>query len=213
MISEKEKKFENYRLFLKEEAALLASFVALYRRLHERRADRLIEMNIAPAFFGVVIEALVSCIILWVGKLLDKHGERGIFNFLTFIEHNIDIFEIEQLKRRLMNPAAQWIFEKEAITLERIDEDRNIIQSLSGLQSFKTRRNKFYAHFDKNYFFDRERLAEEAPLTWGDLQKVIDIISEIFNRYSSAYDGQLFVLRPDNINDLDQLLDRLHECL
>jgi AbiU2 len=84
--------------------------------------------------------------------------------------------------------------EKEPNTLERINEARKIMQELSCLQSFKVRRDKFYAHSDKQYFLDRERLAEEAPLTWGDLQKVTDLISEIFNRYSAAYDGQLFVL-------------------
>lgn len=84
--SETEKKFEEYRLYLKEEAALLASFVALYRKLHERRADRFLEMNIAPAFFQIVTEALISGIILWVGKLLYKSEERGIYNFLSFVE-------------------------------------------------------------------------------------------------------------------------------
>lgn len=211
MHSEKEKQFEDFRSFLREEAALLVSFIAIYRRLHERRVDRLREMNISPAFFGVVIEALVSGIILWVGKLLNKKEERGIFNFLTFIEQNIDLFTIEQLKTRVKKPNAQWILEKEQITLERINEDRKIIQELSSLQSFKIRRNKFYAHFDKKYFMNPEGLAEDAPLTWGDLQKVTDVISEIFNRYSASYDGQLFVLRPHNINDIDNLLDRLHQ--
>lgn len=101
MKSEKEKEFENYRTFLREEASLLMSFIAIYRRLHERRVDRLREMNISPAFFGVLIEALVSGIILWVGKLLNKKEERSIFNFLTFIEQNIDLFTIEKLKSRL----------------------------------------------------------------------------------------------------------------
>ena len=38
-------------MFLVGELSRLASYVRLYRRLHERRMDRLNEMNIAPAFF------------------------------------------------------------------------------------------------------------------------------------------------------------------
>ena len=167
-------------------------------------------MNIAPAFFQVVTDALLSAIILWGDKLFDERGERGIFNFLTFIEHNRNILTIEQLKRRKNYPDGHWMLNRDPITLETIIEDRERIKGLDCLQSFKTRRDKFQAHFDKKYFFDRERLSEEAPLTWGDLEKVIEAISDVINRYSAAYDGQLFALKPININDLDYLLDRLH---
>jgi hypothetical protein len=64
----------------------------------------------------------------------------------------------------------------------------------------------------KKYFFDRERLADEAPLTLGGLENVIEVLADIINHYSAAYDGQLFSLKPTNINDIDYLLDRLHEC-
>lgn len=208
---ETEKKFEEYRRYLVYEASCLASFVNLFRRLYERRVDRLEEMNIAPAFFRMATDALRSAIILWADKLFDERGERGIFNFLMFIEQNRNILTIEQLKRRKNYPDGYWMLNRDPITHETINRDRRYIQSLGCLQSFTTLRDKFYAHFDKEYFFDRERMAKEAP-TWGDLEKVIAVISDVINRYSAAYDGQIFVLEPENINDLDYLLDLLHTC-
>lgn len=95
-----EKKFEDYRHYLFHEATKLASFVNLLRRLDERRYDRLAEINIAPAFFSVTTEALCSASILWVDKLFDQREERGIFNFLKFVENNRNILAVEQLKRR-----------------------------------------------------------------------------------------------------------------
>lgn len=208
---ETEKKFEEYRHYLKYEASRLASFVNLFRRLYERRVDRLEEMNIAPAFFQVTTDALLSAIILWVDKLFDERGKRGIFNFLMFVEHNRNVLSIEQLQRRKNYPDGHRMLNRDTITLETINGDRRNIQRLGCLQNFRTLRDKFYAHFDKEYFFDRERMAEEAP-TWGDLERVIVVISDLINRYSAAYDGELFVLEPENINDLDYLLDRLHTC-
>jgi len=208
---EAEKKFKEYRHYLVIEAVRLASFLALFRRLHERRIDRFEEMNIAPAFFQVVTDALLSAIILWVDKLLEERGQRGIFNFLTFIENNRNILAIEQLKRRNNYPDDHWMLDRKPITHETVNKDRECIQSLNCLQRFRTLRDKFYAHFDIEYFFDREPMAQEAP-SWGDLGKVIEVISDVINRYSAAYDGQLFELKPDNINDLDFLLNRLHEC-
>lgn len=209
--SETEKKFEEYRHYLTYEATCLVSFINLFRRLYERRVDRLEEINIAPAFFQVTTNALLSAIILWADKLFDTKGERGIFNFLMFIENNRNILAIEQLKRRKNYPEGHRMLNQDPITLEMIKGHRRYIQNLDCLQSFKTLRDKFYGHFDKEYFFDRERMANEAP-TWGDLEKVTVVISDVINRYSAAYDGQLFVLEPENINDLDYLLDRLHTC-
>ncbi|MGP0593925.1 AbiU2 domain-containing protein [Nitrospira sp. T9] len=205
-----EKKFEEYRHYLVYEATRLTSFVALFRKLHERRGDRLEEINIAPAFFQVVTEALLSGIVLWVDKLFDEHGKRSIFNFLTFVEYNRNILTVEQLKRRNKYPSDHWMLARDPISLKTVKEDRELILRLVCLQNFKTLRDKFYAHFDKEYFFDRDRMREMAP-TWGDLEEVVKVISQVINRYSVAYDGREFLLEPENINDLDSLLDRLYK--
>jgi len=52
-------------------------------------------------------EALLAVIILWVDKLFSERGERGIFNFLSFIENNMKIFGIEELRRRKNHPSGQ----------------------------------------------------------------------------------------------------------
>lgn len=210
--SETEKIFEKYRSGLIEEANILACCIDLYRKLHERRKDRLREMNIAPDFFQIVTFALLSTMILWTDKIFDKKGERGIFHFLTFIEHNRDILAIGLLQRRKNYPDGHWMLKREPITFETINEDRKRIQDLSCLESINKHIDKYFGHFDKKYFFNFNQLVDEAPLTWGDFRKVVELLSEIINRYSSAYDGELFPLKPININDVDHLLDRLYKC-
>lgn len=209
--SELEQKFEEYRQYLEYEATRLVSYAALYRRLHERRADRLKEMNIAPAFFSVTADALFSAIVLWTDKLFDEQGERGICNFLTFVEYNLKLFAIEQLKRRNSYPDGHWMLNRDPITLEVINEHREKIRNLACLNNFKIRRDKFHAHFDKGYFFDRKRFADKAPLKWGDLDSVTELLKDIINHYSAAFDGHLFALQPLNINDIDYLLNHLHK--
>jgi AbiU2 len=212
-ISEAEKQFEAYRHHLNYEATRLACYVAVYRRLYERRNDRLREMNLAPAFFSTVTNALLSAIILWTDKLFDEKGQRGIFDFLAFVESELGMLAIEQLKRRKNYPDGHWMLDRDIITLQRVNADRERIKSLDCLRSFAIRRDKFHAHFDKEYFFNRHRLEDEAPLVWGDFEKVIEVLSDIINHYSTAYDGNVFVLTPQNINDLDDLLNQLHRTM
>ncbi len=209
--SEAEKLFEEYRESLREELSKLATYVRLYRRLHERRADRLNEMNIAPAFFLTTIDALFSAIVLWVDKLFGERSERGLVNLLNFIEQHRDIFHIKELQRRKNYPNDHWMLQnREPITIESIQADRKRIAEFKPLASFKLRRDKYHAHFDKEYFFDRTKLQEDAPLTWGDLEQVVQLGKDILNAYSADYDGNLYSIEPINAADVDYLLDRLH---
>jgi hypothetical protein len=66
---------------------------------------------------------------------------------------------------------------KGEIGIEKIEKDRELLKTLRCLKSFRIRRDKFHAHFDKDYFFDRERLTDEAPINWGDLEKVVEVLS------------------------------------
>ena len=206
-----EKLFEEYREYLKSEVVRLVSYIKLYRRINEKRTDRLDEINVAPSFFQITLDALFSGIILWVDKLLGPRSERGFINFLAFAENNRGIFEISELQRRKKYPNGHWMLNREAITYQTVEGHRKQIADLESLPHFKLRRDKFHAHFDKNYFFDRGKLGNDAPLKWSDLEAVIEVMGDILNHYSAAYDGNVYHLEPFNIYDVDYLLDMLHQ--
>ena len=209
--SEAESYFEKYREYLFGELGRLASYVRLYRRLHERKADRLKEMNIAPAFFSTTVDALFSAIVLWVDKLFGDRSERGLLNFLSFIEQNREIFDIRELQRRKNYLDDHWMLQnREPVTFASIQKDRKRIAEFKPLKSFKLRRDKFQAHFDKEYFFERNKLHSDAPLTWEDLEQAIQLGKEILNSYSADYDGNTHAVEPINAGDVDHLLDHLH---
>lgn len=206
-----EKIFEEYRENLKAEIVRLISYMKLYRRLNERKVDRLDVMNIAPSFFQVTMDSLFSAIILWVDKLLSVKSERGFWNFLTFIENNRKIFNISELQERRNFPDDHWMLERDPITFDTIEEDRAKIRNLKSLDSFKLRRDKFHAHFDKQYFFDRKKISQDAPLKWNDMDEVFELMKAILNKYSSSYDGNIYHLVPFNVHDVDRVLDALHK--
>ena len=205
--------FEQYRESLMEEGKRLARYVRVFRLLHERRADRLEELNTAPAFFSTVTDALFSAIVLLVNKLFDKSSQRGLHNFLKFIEYHRPIFSIDAQKRRRGLVDDDWRLSS-GVEYGTAERRRLAITEFEALKSFKLRRDKFHAHFDKDYFFfpDREKIAKEAPVQWSDLDGAMELLDEIMNRYSGIYDGQLVHLEPLNISDLNYLLDRLRRA-
>lgn len=209
--SENELKFEEYRQYLHKEATRLTSYIVLYRGLEELRYERLDEINMAPAFFQVVVDALLSAIVLWVEKIFDEQSQRGLINFLTFCEYHRDLFALKELQRRKNYPDDHWMLKnREPITCQTIINDKKRVSNVQSLPSFKLRRDKFHAHFDKKYFFDREKLENDAPLKRSDLTQLIEVMKDIINKYSADYDGSLYAIEPFNINDIEYLLNCLH---
>lgn len=199
--------FEQYRESLRLEVTRLACFIRVYRLLHERRADRLDELNIAPGFFLTVEDALFSAIVLWIDKLFAEDADRGLHNFLKFAEHHRPLFSIEAFKRRRNLPDGDWRLDRKPVDYAMVVEDREAITNVEPLRSFRLRRDKFHAHFDKRYFFDRSKIAEDAPLKWSDLDQSMELLKDTLNKYSAAYDGEVFHIEPLNANDLNYLLD------
>ncbi|MEX0959102.1 MAG: hypothetical protein WDZ63_07425 [Burkholderiales bacterium] len=163
-----EARFRAYRDHLSREVGRFRDAASVYRQISERTPDYLEELNLAAAFFRTVEDSLFTTIILWADKLFDEKGERGLFNFLAFVEYNRDWMTTQELQRRRNYPDGHWMLKNRIpITAKSIEEDRQKIRSLVILKSIKLRRDKFHGHFDKDYFFDRGRLASEAPMTWG----------------------------------------------
>ena len=209
--NEAEAFFEEYREHLKNEIVRFISYFKLYRTLHERKGNRINEINISPAFFQTIMDSFYSSIIIWTDKLLSPKSERGLWNFLSFIENNRKIFEIAELKRRRGYADGHWMLDRDAITFQTIEEDRKCILDLDSLESVKLRRDKFHAHFDKEYFFDRKKLGEDAPLNWHNFDKIFDLMKGILNKYSASYDGNKYNLIPFNVGDVDRVFDILHK--
>jgi len=202
-----EEHFRSYRKYLSMEIHRFCDSVSVYRQISERTQDHLSELNLAPAFFHTVEDSLFTTIVLWADKLFDEKGERGLFNFLTFVEYNREWMTSAELQRRRDYPDDHWMLQNRIpITSGSIETYREKIRSLAALTSIRVRRDRFHGHFDKNYFFDRSKLDEEAPLLWSNLTEAAAVMGAMLNDYSVDFDGEMFSWKTMNIDDLKHLL-------
>jgi len=82
----------------------------------------------------------------------------------------------------------------------------SLLAQLAALRSISLLRDKFHAHFDKDYFFDRDKLQAEAPIDWAGLTEVGNVMTTMLNNYSADFDGELFAGEAIGIDDLTRLL-------
>ncbi|MCG8604871.1 hypothetical protein MJD09_07735 [bacterium] len=192
--SETEIKFENYRQALSGECMRLISTIRLYVHINKRMSDRAEEINTSAAFFFYVLSAFFTTIVVWTNNLLNPSdgSGRNLIQYLSFIENNREIFSMRNYQLRKGVPDDYWALKQhKPVTYKMIEADRKQISNFAALKSIELRRNKFHAHFNKEYFIDREKISGDAPLKWSDLNEIIRLLDEIFNRYSGAYDGSI----------------------
>jgi len=183
-----------------------------YRYLHERRADFLAELNVAPAFFQTVFVTFRTTWVVRSYGLLAGGGreEFTITKFLKFVRENLDLFSKEAFVRRRVLPYGGRQAERhKAPTAESVRRDLRRVNQLKAIKGLRIQRNKFYGHLDPEYFYDPDLLMKSAPLEWGDLKQIEDVLTDILNRYSEAFDGELFAFEPENMLDVQKILDVL----
>lgn len=210
------KQFEIYRDGFQREGQRLIGFIAVYRRLHERRHNRLDALNIAPAFFQLVLMSLRTSIIVAAHALFNGGGgnEVSLRTFLNFVSRNINLFSLEQLaSRRGWRLGDEYMHHRVAPTADTVRQDRKTIDRIESLKHVAMLRNKRLAHIDADYFNNPTKAAEAAPLKWGDLTELQQTYETIVNRYSSAYDASTLTYKPMNIYDIDDVIEILHRHL
>jgi hypothetical protein len=172
-------------------------------------------MNIAPAFFSIVLGSLYSSIIIWIAKLFNnnsKRGEKGFNNYLTLVRSHVGLLSKRSFMRRRKVRNDYWIFTQTSWTpveICDIEKDVDRIKSNEVLLRIKKQRDKYYAHFDKAYFFKANKLHYDYPITLNNLNEIINLIDIIFNRYSVAFDGSAVICEPINVLDIEVLLEML----
>ncbi|MGE5329884.1 MAG: hypothetical protein ACM3KR_10305 [Deltaproteobacteria bacterium] len=209
-IEERRKQFEEYLERLINEVMFIDSTLELYIHLMNKRIDRINELNMAPAFFGLTINCFLASTVISLAKLYENYNgknrsDRNICKFLNFIEQNSDIFtqDEETLQKFRCNYRVDSLL---------IKKHRKLIEdSKSKLDNLFYWRDKCYAHNDKKYFLDSTALGNDAGLTIKSFRELIKLAQDILNDYSIAYSGTYKSIRATNLFDIDHVLDALHD--
>lgn len=193
---------------LLKELYQLNSFYLLNKHLKQKsnHQEFLNAMNKAPAFFSLAINSFHYSAIMGLARIFEpaSRDSKSIYKFLNFIEGN-----------------HKKIFKNDLITKKKLGRDSDIDEStvrkhreiLTGVEpiisNLITWRDKAFAHNDKKYFKDRDALGKDFPITYEEIQKLIELAGEILNTYQVGYNGSYTQIIPSNTFDVDTVLKAL----
>ncbi|KQB76840.1 hypothetical protein AB2T90_14490 [Clostridium butyricum] len=168
----------------------------LYRLLLEKTNSNLKELNLAPAFFQLVINSLSSNVILTLAKIYEQPKRSGgsIYKLLNKIEQSWKEINNEQINASIIN------------------EHREVLKQMNEIiDNLFDWRDKCYAHYDKDYFLDGKNISEDFKITFGNIEQLIDKAKEILNYYYSALTGKYMCCEATNFDDVNRIINILKE--
>lgn len=209
--TKEEKLFKKYYDELMRQAINARAHLKLWERLEKYRSNYLKELNQAPHFFTYTIRAHLDDALMTLSRIIRKQKQAvTIWKFLCFVESNLGILSDEAFSKRegeKPNYDEHWKSHT-PITQKEIDEDRKKLLSLEQtINRLSTWRDKVIAHIDQRFLLAGKSISEEYPLQHQQLEKVIDTIVDILNRYSRAYNSSTWLEKIPGEDDVQYVMD------
>ncbi len=193
-MSTPEEEFSRYHAKLRSELNIVNWHFTILKYIREIKNKYLKELNQAPAFFSLTINAHLYSALTRLNRFFDKR-ERvkhlHMNGFLDFVEENSEnIFSSQAFKKRLRREgrydelAAQF---KSQITAEKVEQDRQKLRDLP-ISNLRRWRNTALAHIDRDYVAKNIDVETRHPINTEDVDQIINTLHDMLNEYSLAYD-------------------------
>lgn len=190
-----EEQFLKYHDRLRDELNRAYTHHEICKTLKKLTSSYLNEINAAPSFFGLTIDAHLFATIMSINRFIDEHARAfKMKTFFTFIEKNFNIFSDEAYIKHLSDKGYDnqdceyWLKNRTKVTHDTIKKDKEIIENLPA-GNLKDWRDKKLAHIDETYVLTDAEVSQESPITSADIDQIISTLHEVLNRYLLAYDG------------------------
>jgi len=100
--------FEKYLQTLFQDLTRIDSLFELSIHIDNYRSNRLKELNIAPSFFGLVLDSFFYSTVVSLARLFDSYkvlnrSDKNLIRFMNFAEQNIKLFPKDEYTLKKLN--------------------------------------------------------------------------------------------------------------
>lgn len=219
-----EDQFKKYLTRLIKDADMALSSYGVLKYLNTLEPEKFEIINISPFFWDAIMNALDTDFIISTSKLFDintklikSRSDVNILSVLEFAINNFDIlFSSENVKKRYgilseddwRNERIHWL------NLDDVKKDLAFVHSLlSKISNILYYRDKSYAHLDNEFVLLPKEQREKNKITYNEIEKLVEDIYELLNKYNVAFDGSKYIFKARNLNDADKTINILYNYL
>lgn len=161
--------------------------------------------NLGTDFFELAEYSVLRIVLVEMSMLLSKNEERSLIDWLEKAKEHSASLGPTRYNPSYSGGERQPINEKEYRALidshkNRLDAQQNVIDRI------KARRDKAIAHFDSAYFNDLKALDEQYPLTYSDIDRLMDVVSDILRKQYSCLFKTDLGMEISSVRNVDKVL-------
>jgi hypothetical protein len=177
------------------------------KRFHEWKTPARIEAyNLGAYSFELAEYSLFRIVLVEIAALLTNREERSVVDWLNKAKKHA-----RSLKPTRYHPTDQGserepINEKTYRALIKQQEER-LASHKKVIDRIKAWRDKAIAHLDRVYFDSPQALDKEYPLTYRDIDRIMDEVSEILRKHHSCLLGADLRMEILSTRNVDSVLN------
>ena len=185
-------KFGQWRKEIAAELVMAYTHYHIWEQLWPSTEQLAKVLNRYISFFQPTRQAHVHQFFLCVAKITDKRKDsKSLWRLLDEVEKTPSLVS--------RNPIS-------TATLRAQIESYNDV-----LKRIRTHRNKRLAHIDESHSWPDSVMWSKNPVTVSEAKKLLTDLEHVFNKLSSAHDGQVWSLKVQRPNDTSRLLEELYK--
>ena len=155
-------------------------------RIHEWKTPKRYEAyNLGAYLFELAEYSLLRIVLVEMSALLSEKEERSLIDWLKKAREHAASLGPTRYNPGPFGSERQPIKEEEYRAL--IDEHKNRLAAEQNvIDRIKVRRDKVIAHLDHSYFNNPKGVDKRYPLTYDDINRLMDVVSEILRKHYSC---------------------------
>lgn len=103
-------------------------------------------------------------------RLYDNNSDRNIYHFIDFAEQ-----QASSIPWKTSLTSTDFTFQRSLLATVEQQKER-----------LRKRRNKFFAHYDKKYFYEPDNITNDFPFSNSDAIEMIRVLQQIVGKHSFA---------------------------
>jgi len=204
ILTRSEVEYERRWKLLHDDLRNLANSISLLNILHECKRTYLVEMNVSPAFYNTIEEALWSHVVVSTWKYFDKRRDvYGLSKHLEWVSKHLEIFTVESKARRFgLTIDHPRILGSSDLTLDDLAAYRRRYDSQrSSSKRIEEARHTVYAHRNESLL-----KANSKGVSLKEIKVAFNCIFWILDQISVCWDGTHYFAAVGNIGDITETL-------
>jgi AbiU2 len=161
-------------------------------------------------FWSLTFDSLQDAMMIRLCRVYDQHSSSlNLANLLLTIQSNLDLFQENHFRDRLQSNA----FIDSLTEVNRVPSEKDLkadIKYVSNenplVDKLTVWRGNIIAHRGAKVVLGKTRILDEKPLSWSEIEDLLDKGFEIYNRYSSLYRASTYSRQIMGHDDYKSLL-------